>query len=162
MWFYLGKSSFNHCWSKRNWGMKFETAIHCKLAASFLDDTNRLMWGLFDYCTYYRFRSSFALWVNIQWKRNTNTRNTKARKLNGVKKEARQLVRGQIYWSKTSLLPLLLVSVTCQFDFLRYTRCLFFVRLFLSLISCCFHPDQCLFWRNVKIYYCSLVTVRRL
>ena len=31
--------------------MKFETAIHCiKLVTSFLDDTNRLMWGLFVYC----------------------------------------------------------------------------------------------------------------
>lgn len=30
--------------------MQFETAVHCKLVATFLDDTNRLMWGLFVYC----------------------------------------------------------------------------------------------------------------
>lgn len=92
--------------------------------------------------THYRFLSSFALWVSIQWRRNINTKNTKARKVNGVKKEVRQSVRDQIHWSKTSLLLRLLVRVTSQFDFLSCSCIWVVIVMFSVTFTQCF-VEEC-------------------
>lgn len=123
-------------WNSRKW------------VESFHDDTQWLRWGPFDMLkvitivTYYRFLSSFASWVNIRWRKNTSIRSTKAKKVNGVKMEVRQSTRGQIHWSKTSLLPLLLVNVIYQL----------LISLGTSCFSCCCHI-ACYFhsvWGNLN------------